>query len=432
MHRRGEQFVGGWRPLYVSGWRARLARVSVVALGLAPVALFAAPSARAGSDLEVLATLAGLALATSGLEVRLKEHAVSFFDPALVLGVVALIVGGPAAAFVVWSIPALVSVAVVRRVPPVSPGVAATLGGYALACLAGEAILAAGAGASPIVLSAPAGLAMYSVSYAASNVVYAPPYQGYSVRSLLRSELARTIPALLAMLPLAALSVALVEPLGPFGLLPLAVAVVLPQIAFDAARSSGSVARLGRNEAAALYSRAIADALGLTRLQRRALALAAELPDHRTPMRSSTLSTQLAAWVEALGRSLRGDEPVELSHARVIALRANERYDGRDFPAGAALIAEAPLEARILTTARAWAELTTGAAQLSHGSALEALRDRAGTDLDPLAVAAAERVVAQEEAFARDAAFEPRLHSLPLPRPVRRGLVPAFLAAAIR
>jgi hypothetical protein len=79
--------------------------------------------------------------------------------------------------------------------------------------------------------------------------------------------------------------------------------------------------------------------------------------------------------------------------------------------------------------ARAWSELTaSGTVELTHRQALRELAFRAGSEFDPAAVAAAERVVAAEQAFARSPDFEPRLHRLPLPGGLRQVRLPALLA----
>jgi hypothetical protein len=52
----------------------------------------------------------------------------------------------------------------------------------------------------------------------------------------------------------------------------------------------------------------------------------------------------------------------------------------------------------------------------------------AGSELDPHVVAAAGEIVNAELPFARDHAFQPVLHRLPLPRVVRRAGLPQALA----
>ena len=87
----------------------------------------------------------------------------------------------------------------------------------------------------------------------------------------------------------------------------------------------------------------------------------------------------------------------------------------------------------MLAVARAWSELTAGGTvELSHSEALLDLTLRAGAELDPAVVKAAEQVVAEEEAFVRAPGFQPRLHRLPLPRPVRRAKLPTVLAHLTR
>ena len=66
--------------------------------------------------------------------------------------------------------------------------------------------------------------------------------------------------------------------------------------------------------------------------------------------------------------------------------------------------------------------------ELSHSEALLDLTLRAGEELDPEIVNAAEQVVAEEQGFVRSPGFQPRLHRVPLPRPVRRAKLPTVLA----
>ena len=92
-----------------------------------------------------------------------------------------------------------------------------------------------------------------------------------------------------------------------------------------------------------------------------------------------------------------------------------------------------PLSSRVLAVARAWSDLTAaGTVELSHSEALLDLTLRAGEELDPEVVTAAEQVVAEEQGFVREPGFQPRLHRLPLPRPVRRAKLPTVLAHLTR
>jgi hypothetical protein len=87
----------------------------------------------------------------------------------------------------------------------------------------------------------------------------------------------------------------------------------------------------------------------------------------------------------------------------------------------------------VLAVARAWSELTAGGTlELSHSEAMLDLSLRAGEELDPAIVKAADQVVAEEQAFIRAPGFQPRLHRLPLPRVVRRAKLPTVLAYLTR
>jgi HD domain-containing protein len=165
-----------------------------------------------------------------------------------------------------------------------------------------------------------------------------------------------------------------------------------------------------------LYAAAIADVLGLSRRERRTVACAAALLARSTPGELA-----LQAW-----------HLEDLHDGTLAALHVNERWDGTGRPAGLRG-AWTPLPSRVLSVARAWSELTaSGTIELSHSEALLDLTLRAGEELDPEVVSAAERVVAEEQRFVRAPGFEPRLHRVPLPRPVRRAKLPTVLAHLTR
>ena len=74
-------------------------------------------------------------------EARLKFGALAFFGATLVAAFVALVVAGALPALLVWIVPDLISRYLLRREPRFSPGLVATISSYALALLAGAALL---------------------------------------------------------------------------------------------------------------------------------------------------------------------------------------------------------------------------------------------------------------------------------------------------
>ena len=190
----------------------------------------------------------------------------------------------------------------------------------------------------------------------------------------------------------------------------------MPQIALERISSAASAARLARADAMRLYTAAIADVLDIPRHERRELACAADL------VRSTDdpAGARGLDWREA-----------DVSRIAFLALHSHERWAGDGLPAG--LPAEAiPKGSRILAVADAWAGLTAaGSVEMPQSEAMLALAAQAGLAFDPAIVAAAARVVGDEEGFARDPHFQPKLHRLPVPRSVRRGALPAVLPSLV-
>ena len=247
---------------------------AAAALGLF---LFVGPAAD-WSDPALLGALAAIAAIAFTAEVRLKPAVASYLDSSIAVALIALAVAGPLPALVIWVIPDLLSRVVLRQDPILSPGMLATWSGYALALLAGDAVLTVADPAS-LVAAAPAlftaGWVMTCVDFAVSGVLFAPFYQGYRLRPLIRSEFLDLAPAVMAVLAVAACVTALVPAWGLFALMPLALAILVPQIAIISLARSRSVARLDPAEATAVYASALADQLGFSRQERRLVDAAA-------------------------------------------------------------------------------------------------------------------------------------------------------------
>jgi hypothetical protein len=405
-----------WRPSRGSAARSRVA----MAFNLLPAAVLVAALIAIGprsdwSRPELLAALAAIATLALLAEVRLtRAGAGTYFDSTIVLALIALAVGGPLPALVVWVIPDLISRFVLRLVPRFSPGQVATVTSYGFALLAGEGILVL-AEAPSATSQAPAlytaGLAMLAVNFAVARLAYAPFYQGISPKSVVRTELLPLIPLVLVMILIGVVTELLLAPLGVLALALLAGVILLPQALLTRLAQTPSVATLDRAEATRVYAGALADALALPRRERRLVDCAARLP----PIRRRPDET------------LRGYSLAEILDAKIAVLHLEERWDGAGLPAR--LPAEAiPEASRILAVAQAWSALTASdSAELPHREAMLALAAQSGRQLDPSVVAAAAEIVAEEEAFVPDPRFAPKLHRLPLPRPVRRVALPVVL-----
>jgi hypothetical protein len=397
-----------------------LAVFANLAPGVAAIGLFVLFSPPAAWDQPaLLGAIAAIAAIAHLAEARLKLAVALYFDASIVLAVLTLAIAGPLPALLVWLVPDVISRLLARQDPVLTPGLVANVSSFALAVLAGYGALAL-ADAPSMAAAAPAlytaGLLMYTVNFLFARLTFAPFYQGYRPRALIRSEFLEMMLPFAAMLALGVVTAVLVGPLGVFALAPLAVVVVVPQLALAQLGRVHSVKRLTPPEATVVYAAAIADVLGLPREERRQLASASSLIAHLGPEPAEV-----------------GRFRLEDSHEAVLAaLHVNERWDGTGWPAGLPG-AWTPLSSRVLAVARAWSDLTAGGTvELSHSEAMLDLTLRAGEELDPRIVRAANQVVAEEQAFVSAPEFQPRLHRLPLPRTVRRAKLPTVLAHLTR
>ena len=174
------------------------------------------------------------------------------------------------------------------------------------------------------------GLLMYAVNFLFARLTFAPFYQGYRPSVLIRSEFREMMPPFAAMLALGVVTAVLIGPLGVFALAPLALVVVVPQLALAHLGRDRSVTRLSRPEATTVYAAAIADVLGL-------------------PRRSGARSpTRRRCWPTRAPSALEADRlRLEDSHAAVLAaFHVHERWDGTGWPAGLRRRLDAPGQPR--------------------------------------------------------------------------------------
>jgi hypothetical protein len=402
--------------------RRRLAlaiALNVVPLIAATAAFLLIAPPSSWGDPVMIAALACVSAIAYGAEARLKAANRVFFGANLIVAVVALGVAGPLPALLVWLVPDLIAKFVLRSEQWLSPGFVANLGSYALAVLVGAWLLElagspTGAEIAPALYAA--GIAMSAINFCFARLTFAPYYQGSRPAALIRDEFVDLAPAVLGMLVFGVAATVLAEEIGVLALAPLAAVIVVPQLALERITNAASTARLARADAMRLYTAAIADVLEIPRSERRELACAADL-----------------VWsTEDLDRARGLDwREADVSRIAFLALHSHERWAGDGVPAG--LPAEAiPQGSRILAVADAWAGLTAaGTVEMSQTEAMLALSAQADLAFDPEVVTAATRVVGDEERFARDPHFQPRLHRLPVPRSVRRGALPALLPSLV-
>jgi hypothetical protein len=386
-----------------------MAAAPVVCAGFAGIAAFAfLTPASNWSDPVSVAALAAIAAVAYASGLRLKLTEASYFDASIALALLALAIGGPIPALLVWLVPDTIARFVVRVDPIGSPGHVATVSSFALAIVAGSAILGLDPGtsapAAPTLYTA--GIAMYVVNFVVARVLFASAYQGFRVRDLVRSEFMEMAVSILAILSVTVLVWALMDAAGIVALALFAAIVLVPQFALQAVTRRRSISRRPADEAAQVYAAAIADELGLSRLERRLLGEATVGP-----------ALSLRAPRRAPRHRLLG----------LVELGSTERWDGTGYPFGARGAGTLRVS-RVVAAARTWASLTAaGSPGMSQTEAMLAMELRSGSELDPSVVRAAGAVVAAEKAFLREPDFEPRLHTLPIPRTLRRQAVPALL-----
>lgn len=330
--------------------------------------------------------------------------AAGHFDAELALVPLALVVAGPLPTLAMLVVPDLVSRTVLRvpGFPLRSVGLLANCASYVAGIAAADWVLhsAARTGSPPLLtamLVLPAGLAYIGVNFSVARLVHQVLWNGKRANQI-APEFLSVVPAILGTLVLAVAIARLLPLLGDAALLLVSPLVLVPQLAAALTRAQ-PVSERSSGRATVLYARALAAELGLSRRERRRVALAAQM---------------IGGDGEPSGAGLH-----DLSEARFLAFHVTERYDGAGAPAQipGALI---PLGSRILATASAWSALTArDTAQLPHEQALLGLQLEAGAKLDPAVVTAAAELIGHEQRFAREPTAAPILHRLPAPSPVR-------------
>jgi hypothetical protein len=345
-------------------------------------------------------------------EVHLKTKVPLKVDGGYALVLVAVALSGPLAGLIVFLPWDVASRFIWREHKVFTSGVLANFTSYGWSALAASEVLRLAGGATLAPRGATglfaAGMAMGVVQFAIARVAYATLYQGQRAWPLLRGEFPDFTTLILADVLLGTLTAVLFGAVGIPAFAILALVILVPSLLFPALTRHHSVTQLDQGAAAALYATALVDVMRLTRDRRRVVAGAAHLVHHSKHARNARWS--------------------DLHDIEFTARYAGEHYDGSGGPAALAA-GHIPLESRILAVGIHWARLTAaGSQQLSHAEALLGLELAAGSELDPYVVAAAGEIVNAELPFARDNAFQPILHRLPLPRVLRREGLPQALS----
>ncbi len=373
-------------------------------LWLAPATRWDAPGLLAA--LLVLAVIADFHDATLNTGIR--------FDAGMALALIALAIAGPLAAVLVDLFPMVVG-GLIRREKLIRAGNLANVAAYGWKAIAAALVLSLagvhGLAAEIVPWLFLAAAAQLLVNWAVGPLVYATLWLDHPPSALVRM-LADTVPAATLMLALGVVTSVLIGPLGPLALAVFALIAVLPQSALTFAARTQPVSRLDPLAATQSYAHALAVQLGFKHSERRHLARVADLAFARRADAGDPIAYACATMRDP-------------SRASWEAGHVYEWWNGAGGPAGLRGPVT-PLTARIVAVADTWSALTArGGPQLSHAEALDELDNASGARFDPRVVLAAHAVVAEERVSDTQPAPAPRLHSLPLPAPLRRALAAA-------
>ncbi|HWF73391.1 MAG TPA: HD domain-containing phosphohydrolase [Solirubrobacteraceae bacterium] len=391
--------------------RVALLLLGIATIGLVPAFFFLSPTLHLAHP-GLLAMLFAFGICAYRVDVRLKIKVPLKIDGGAAMALVAVALSGPLAGLIVLLPWEIASRLIWREHKVFTPGALANVASYGWCVLAAGEILKL-ADATTLAPRAAtglftAGIVMGVVQFAVARLFYGTLYQGFRPWSLLRSEFPNALSVLLVDVLLGTITAVLFGAVGIPAFVIFALVILVPSLVLPALATRHSVTQLDPGAAAALYATALGDVLQLSRHRRRVLAGAAHLAHH--------------------GKHAPNARWDDLHSIEFAARYAGECYDGAGKPAALAAT-HIPLDSRILAVARRWAELTAaGSQQLPHAEALLGLELAAGSELDPHVVAAAGEIVNAELPFARDNAFQPVLHRLPLPRVLRREGLPQALA----
>jgi hypothetical protein len=388
---------------------ARLIALSTLA-GLAPGLALLAPGSTWDQPV-LLAALVAIALVSLSGMVAIKQA--TFLDAEFIAVLLAVAFLGPLPATLVWLVAEAAyflldrhrTVAHLANVA--SYGWAVLSGALVLGAL-GPGRLTATAGPTAYAALAAAAIVMLCVNFAITRGIVAVLLERHSALGILRAELLGTAPATLLMIATGILTAFLYTQVGVFALALFSALVVIPQLLLPIVLRPRPVSAVPYPQAVALYALAISQMLKLDRNTKLVIKDASSfLHKKRIGPAHGQLSRHTA------GHCLDVNETV---------LYYREHWDGPGGVPGAVGGEMIPLTSRILAVADLWARLTAaGSPELTHAESLEQLESRAGLHFDPTVVAAVAEIVEAERLGLRgDAAYEPRLHRIPLPRLVAR------------
>jgi HD domain-containing protein len=375
-------------------------------LGLVLLAALSSPPVLNARWLTTFALLLGLSMAATGFRGR-RTGWTAALDAGFVIELCALVLVGPLGALAVAYLPDLADRLVHReRLRAVS--VLGNLAANVCECGLGALVLTAAPAelttfsALPAVFTA--GFAMGVAGYLVAPLTYGALYEGRGLAASMR-PLLEGLPVQLLMVLCGALAVLATGYVGVLALVLIAGAAQAPQLLAAGLGRVDDVRSIEPAAATRIYAAAIADVMRLPRDERKVMDAGLALLAGQTPTHASSAVLGMTETV----------------------LYRDERWDGGGECAGLAG-AWIPLASRVIAVAAAWSELTArGTLELAHHEAILGMSSQAGTRFDPEVVAAAAAVVELESLYAKQPAFVPGLHRLPLPRSLRHGPLPRVL-----
>lgn len=364
----------------------------------------------------LLCALAALAIVSYLSAVRF--HSGLRWDAGTAVALIALVWAGPLPAFLVWVIPELVDILVLRRRRLLRPRTLTKVAAMGWPLLGAWEVLQLGGVHDVSVAALPmvwlAGLVLNLGNQALAMRYEARPEHAPPNRVL--ASLRSAVVGDQILIALGALTATLMAPFGFAALITFSGIVLIPRATIALLARARSVARLSQTDATAMYSQALGSALGMTR------------DDRRTLLAVLAISDQYEA-------RLRHAEPQAWTPAKVLLSRfseimsaawmMSECWDG----SGPAHVrgTDIPHAARVASVAKAWSALTAaGGPQCSHEEALAQLRAQSGTRLDPAIVETMAEVIELERCLTAQPACRLRVHRLPVPSHWREALALRF------
>jgi hypothetical protein len=364
----------------------------------------------------LLCALGALAIVSYLSAVRF--HSGLRWDADTAVALIALVWTGPLPAFVVWIIPELVDILVLRRRRLLRPSTLTKVAAMGWPLLGAWEVLRLG-GVHDVSVAALPAVWLSGVVLNLGNHALAMRYQARSQQAPPNRLLASLRSAAVGdqiLIALGALTATLMAPFGFAALITFSGIVLIPRGTIALLTRARSVTRLSQSDATAMYSQALGSTLGMKR------------DDRRTLLAVLAISEQHEA-------RLRHTEPQPWSPTKVLLSRfseimsaawmMSECWDG----SGPAHVrgTDIPHAARVASVARAWSALTAaGGPELSHEEALARLRAQSGTRLDPAIVETMAEVIELERCLTAQPACQLRVHRLPVPSHWREALALRF------